>query len=234
MKGDRASDYNQTAFEGDEAVASYVAGDYNKLGKIALACIRFLEVARNDYTVEIPNRVILQEYYKDVFTEHPCLVIKTDKVYSYTRNNVCKVVRGKYAHTHETDPIRRNEEKKRKELANFIDEKCSATVLFCVTYSWVKTPFLQTTSTSSDSEFFMKDPYTNRSGQESNLGVVESIIFNIHSETAQIITNGKVGWDRDKVIFPFEDSYEQDFGKEIFEKIQKTIPWLSQMNQEAK
>ena len=232
MKGNRVSDYNQTVLEGDEALASYVAGDYHKLGKIALSCIRLLEVVGNDHTVKISNRLILQKYYKDVFMVHPCLVIKTDKVYYYTRNNICKVVRGKYTHTHETDPISRNKEKKRKALADFMDEKHPANVLFCVMLSWVKTPFLEATSPSSDSEFFMKDHYTNQSGQKSELGIIESIIFNIHSEVAWIIKNGKVGWDRKKTIFPFVDSYEKDFGKKIFEEIKKTIPWISQMNQD--
>ena len=234
MEGDRVSDYNQTSLEADEALCSYVANDYNKLGKIALGSIRLIEVAMHDQTVEISNRIVIQEYYNNVFTKHPCLVIKTDKPYSYTRNNVCKVVRGKYAHTHETDPISKNNEKKRKVLTDFMDEKCSANVLFCVMHQWVKTPFLQSVKYSLDSKFFMKEDYTNKSGQKSKLGIIESVIFNIQDELAYIINNGSIGWNAKKCIFQFVDSYEKDFGKELFENIKETIPWLSQMNKNYK
>ena len=76
----------------------------------------------------------------------------------------------------------------------------------------------------------MKDEYTNQSGQKSKLGVIESLIFNINDEIAYIINNGKIGWPVNKVIWPFVDSYEKDFGKEKFDKIKDTIPWLSKMN----
>ena len=234
MKGNRVLDYNLTSLEADKALCSYVANDYNKLGKIAFGCIRLTEVSMHDQTVEIPNRIVIQEYYNNVFTKHPCLVIKTDKLYSYTRNNVCKVVRGKYAHTHETGSISKNNEKKRKALADFMDEKCSANILFCVMQQWVKTPFLQSVKHSLDSQFFMKEDYTNKSGQKSKLGIIESIIFNIHDELAYILNNGRIGWNAKKAIFPFVDSYEEDFGKELFENIKETIPWLSQMNKEYK
>lgn len=234
MKGNRVSDYNQTSLEADAARASYVADNYNKLGKIALGCIRIIEVVRQDQTVKVKNKTVLQEYYNDIFTKHPCLALKTDKVYSYTRNNVCKFVRGKHAHTHEIDPLSKNQEKKRKILADFMYEKSSANVLFCIMRPWVKTPFLQAHKPSHDSQFFMKDEYINESDQKSELGIIESSIFNIHDEIAHIINNGKIGWPTKKTIWPFVDSYENDFGKEIFDKIKETIPWLTQMNSGVK
>ena len=79
----------------------------------------------------------------------------------------------------------------------------------------------------------MKDEYTNQSGQKSKLGVIESLIFNINDEIAYIMNNGKIGWPVDKGIFPFVDSYEKDFGKEKFDKIKDTIPWLIKMNDSA-
>ena len=79
----------------------------------------------------------------------------------------------------------------------------------------------------------MKDEYTNRFGQKSKLGVIESLIFNINDEIAYIMNNGKIGWPVDKKISPFADSYEKDFGKEKFDKIKDTIPWLIKMNDSA-
>ena len=233
MKGNRITDYNQTTFEADEARASYVAGDYNKLGKIAFGCIRLIEVAKDDQTVEVKNRTVLQQYTNDIFTKHSCLVLKTNNVYSYTRNNVCKFVRGQYAHTYESDPHSNNQKKKLKVLEDFMLEKSSANVLFCVMRVWVKTPFIQAQTPSHDSQFFMKDEYTNQSGQKSKLGVIESLIFNINDEIAYIINNGKIGWPVGKAIWPFVDSYEKDFGKEKFDKIKDTIPWLIKMNDSA-
>ena len=120
--------------------------------------------------------------------------------------------------------------RKLKILEDFMLEKSSANVLFCVMRVWVKTPFIQAQKPSHDSQFFMKDEYTNQSGQKSKLGVIESLIFNINDEIAYIINNGKIGWPVDKVIWPFVDSYEKDFGKEKFDKIKDTIPWLIKMN----
>ena len=113
-------------------------------------------------------------------------------------------------------------------------ETSSANVLFCVMRNWIKTPFLQAHEPSHDSQFFMKEPYTNKTGQNSDLGIIESIIFNIHDELAYILNNGTIGWPFKKVFFPFVDSYENDFGKDTFIKIKKTIPHLGQMNDNVK
>lgn len=233
MKGDRVSDYNQTCLEGDNALVNYVAGDYHSLGKIALSCVRLIEVARHDQTVGMTNRLALLRYYKDVFIEHPCLVIKTDKVYSYTRNNICKFIRDRYAHTYEIDPIGKNSNKKRNVFYDFIDEESPANILFCVMSSWIKTPFIQTIRPSRDSQFFMKEPYTNKSDRTTKIGIIESIIFNIHDEFGYIIKHGKPGWLRDKYFLPFIESYKDVLGKEIFDAINKTMPWLDQMNKEC-
>ena len=230
MKGNRVTDYNQTAFEADEARASYVSGDYNKLGKIAFGCIRLIEITKNDQTVEVKNKTVLQEYINNIFTKHSCLVLKSNKAYSYTRNNICKFVRNKFAHTHEIDPLGKKQKEKIEILEDFIHEKSSTNVLFCVMRPWIKTPFIQAQKPSHDSQFFMKDEYKNQSDQKSELGIIESSIFNIHDEIAYIINNGKIGWPHKKVILPFVDSYEKDFGKEIFDNIKETVPWLIQMN----
>ena len=230
MKYNRVSDYNQTNLDADAAIANYVTGDYHKLGKIALASIRILETANRDQTVKVNNRIVLQTYHNNIFTKHPCLVIKTDKVYYYTRNNVCKLVRGRHAHTHASVPLNKNQKKKMEVLAGFVDEK-PANVLFCVMRDWVKTPYIQSHRNSQDSTFFMKEHYTNQSGNKSEIGIIESIVFNVKNEISYILNNGKVGWPSKKVIFPFVESYKNDFGKEIFYEIKKTWSWLVQMNE---
>lgn len=233
MKFSRAGDYNQTNLDADESRSSYVAGDYPKLGKIALACIRNMEIMKWDQSVIVGNSTILQAYHDDIFTKHPCLVLKTDRVYYYTRNNVCKMIRGRGVHTHVLDPLSPNQKKKMKVLDEFIDEK-PVNVLFCVMSQWIKTPFLQFHGDSYDSRFSMKESYTNDSGKKSEIGIIESVIFNIQDEIGHIFNDGKVGWSFNKIIFPFLDSYKNDFGVDLFYKIKKTLPWLIQMNKNVK
>ena len=76
----------------------------------------------------------------------------------------------------------------------------------------------------------MKENYTNSSGKKNEIGVIESIIFNIYDEIFHILDNGKIGWSHDKVIWPFDESYRKDFGDELFTKINDTLPFLRELN----
>ena len=230
MDGDKVKDYNETSLESDNAVANYTAGDYHALGNIAHACVRLLQVAENDETVRVKNRSILQDYCNDVYKTHPCLVLNTDKKYGYTRNNICKAIRNRYAHTHK--PPHASNKKQQKKLSilhDFIDD-VPMEILFCVTSSWIATPFIASSRPPRDSKFYMKEPYTNASGKKSELGVIESIIFNIQDEIAQIIKTGKIGWSRDKVIWPLVDSHKDYLGSRLFNEIEATWPFLQNLN----
>ena len=232
MLGNRVEDYNKSSQEADEACANYTAGDWNALGKIAHGCVRLQQVAENDETVTVEHRSAIKAYINTVYKKHPCLVLKSDKIYGYTRNNICKAIRNRFSHTHQPDPVGKNQQKKLNELYKFLDEIPMA-VLFCVTSSWIGTPFITPTTPPRDSNFYLKEPYTNVLGEKSDLGIIESIIFNIHDEMAQIINSGKIRWTRHKVIFPFVPSYRNDLEDRLFDEINKTIPFLVQLNKTA-
>ena len=233
MKGSRAADYNQTSREADTALANYTAGDYNALGKIARAIVQVEEIVRRDETVNIANRESLQRYFNGIYKKDPCLVLKADKVYEYTRNNVCKCVRGKHEHTHEFLATGSKNQIKKRALFNFIDEN-PMDVLFAVMSQWVKTPYVQFTNKILDSDFPMKEKYTNLSGRTTQIGVVESIIFNIQDEIAHIINNGKIGWTHNKVIWPLVPSHRNDLGDTLFDKIKESFPHLKAWNPSSK
>ena len=87
-----------------------------------------------------------------------------------------------------------------------------------------------TTGPQVDSEFFMKEKYTNVLGKTTEIGTIESIVFNIRDEITHIINTGKMGWVHNKVIFPFEESYRNDLGDTLFEKIQKSSHYWNKWN----
>lgn len=230
MDGNKVSDYNKTNLESDNTIASYVAGDYHALGNIAHACVRLLQVTENDESVRVKNHFILQDYYNNVYKKHSCLVLKANKKCGYTRNNICKAIRNRYTHTHKPPHAsNKNQQEKLNMLHNFIDD-VPMEVLFCITSSWIATPFIASSKPPRDSKFYMKEPYTNASGKKSELGVIESIIFNTYDEIAHIIKNGKMGWSRDKVIWPLVDSHKNYLGDRLFNEIKATMPFLQNLN----
>ena len=232
MKIDKVVDYNATMIEADDAISNYVASDFNALGKIALSCVRMQEIVKGDETVDIDNRDMLRQYMK-IYESDPCLVLKANgKICQYTRNNLCRFIRGMSVHTHAYIPNKRkkNYEMKIKLLLDFMNDKKAIDVMFCVMSQWIKTPSVKFVGGGSDSSFGMKESYTNRSEKTTKIGVIESIAFNIHSEIAYIINNNKMGFDYHKIILPFDESYRNDFGDELFEKIKNSLQYLEKWN----
>ena len=138
MKFDISKEYNAYGKEADEAYAHYTAGSFNLLGKIALNCVRLQEITKYDDKVNVKNEKILSQYFDTIYMYDPVLVLKIDeKIFEYTRNNVCKSIRGLHVHAISDTKIQKQKMNKKQKikhekLIGFIKNEISAQVLFCV------------------------------------------------------------------------------------------------------
>lgn len=223
-------DYNKTIAEANEAVDNFISGDFNRLGKISLFCVRLSEILQYDESFLLEPRDILLEYFTGIYENDPCLVLKkNDKVYTYSRNSVCKAVRGMHTHTHKPDKKSKKQKIKHDILYSFMNELERIDVLYAVGLQWVITPFIRCSGSPTDSNRGMIDTFTSRKGT-TKLSWIESIILNTYDEIAYIQNHNRIGFNQHKVIFPITEIYKDDFGNDVYEKIKKSIQWINESN----
>ena len=221
--------------ESDDARRDYTAGNFHLLGKIAFATVKLCEVVMHVDKIGTAHKDILQKYFDGIYINDPVLVLQVCGMpISYTRNNINKFIRNMHVHTHANSSSRqkmsKSQKKRMKILADYMRDRASARVLFCIMSQWIATPFLRTIHEQHDSDFLLKERYTNRAGNTTEIGITESIVFNVMDEISHILKTGRMGWIQNKVIWPFVESYRSYFGDDLFEKIKDSSSYWYEWN----
>lgn len=213
MKIDKPKEINRLIRQANNALYHFESNNLEKLSKMAMVCELLYEDIKNDTNnLYSKYRNVEFDYMMNTYETDYCLVLQIDnKVYAYTRHDIMSRCRAEEFHSDKAP-------EKYIPLRDFTREMIDAHILYFIGLEFIGTPFIQSDNPSTDS----KKPYTeyhyNKNKEKIEVTLIESLVLNIYSEFA-VSRIGKVGWQKQKVIMPFADSYEKILGKKIFENI---------------
>lgn len=159
-------------------------------------------------------------WLSEIYREEVVLVLKfEDKYYGYTRNNICKTLRGKRYHYDE-----KSGSPKQLALARFSFEDREASVCeFALTRTWLITPGLSYLAGNKDS----RNPYLEKlqinNSPVKEITTLESMIVDFIFEFISIADHGFY-FNKSRVICSIDKSViESRFGNDLGNKCWQTI-----------
>ena len=141
-------------------------------------------------------------FRSSVFTDHVCLVLGKREnqcwtYYGYSRRKLLKFLRGETLHAHTTIQLGHD----LSTLRDFVYETPSQTrPVFAIRRDFIQFPNI-ILEEENDTRNAYDEPITLPSGEIYSLTTIESIVFSICNEHANVLTAGQMGWNKSCLAF---------------------------------
>jgi hypothetical protein len=214
-------------------ISGFEPGKLNDMCNLAsniVAGYEYWIISDKKPVITVPGQKEIESWYRTVFHDQVCLVLRyDDKYYAYTRNNICKQLRGHLYHSDQND---RNIKEEAFRRYVFEGDKESY-IEFFLSYCWLNSGGFAFDTGNLDSH----NPYRERikinDKEKVEFTTIESMVLSYALEF-QSLSQERTFTNFGRIVqISTEGELVQRFGESIGKKCFETIEWHNEIFKQA-
>ncbi|MFL0805564.1 MAG: hypothetical protein K6L81_17755 [Agarilytica sp.] len=229
-----ADRFEEILSETPSLICGYEPGQIKEMCTLAANIVAGYEywiVSDEAPIIRVPGQSEINAYYEGIYKDQTVLVLKyEDKHYSYTRNNICKQLRGHLYHSDQNDRGMKKDEAFRRYV---FEGDAPSYVEFSLSYCWLISGGMSFNTGNVDSHNPFLERIQINDKEKVEFTTIESMTLCFAREFQSLTQEGGLNRNGRCSQIATEEELVTRFGDRIGKKCYETIMWHQESFPEA-